>query len=189
MSVTCLFISWTSLREGLNHAGVGQDFLQLERSREIFQLGVWGWCWNQSQQRSSWMINLKGLKKGIQLTAIDQIKVETLKGWGLAYYPIDVNLRKVKYWAKGSVVLCDRSHVHGRCDTSLEDEFMFWLFLFPRVSPEAYGSSQPRGRICQPMPQQCQIQVTSATYTTAHSNAQSLTHRVRPGSNSHPHGY
>jgi len=36
---------------------------------------------------------------------------------------------------------------------------------------------------CQPMPQpqQCSIQATSATYTTAHGNAGSLTHWARPG--------
>ena len=32
-----------------------------------------------------------------------------------------------------------------------------------------------------PQPQQCQIQATSAIYTTAHSNASSLTHWMRPG--------
>jgi len=32
-----------------------------------------------------------------------------------------------------------------------------------------------------PQPQQCGIQATSVTYTTAHGNAGSLTHRARPG--------
>ena len=32
-----------------------------------------------------------------------------------------------------------------------------------------------------PQPQQHGIQATSATDTTAHGNAESLTHRVRPG--------
>ena len=32
-----------------------------------------------------------------------------------------------------------------------------------------------------PQPQQCQIQATSMTYTTAHGNAGSLTHGARPG--------
>ena len=32
-----------------------------------------------------------------------------------------------------------------------------------------------------PQPQQHRIQAASATYTTAHANAGSLTHRVRPG--------
>ena len=32
-----------------------------------------------------------------------------------------------------------------------------------------------------PQPQQCQIQATSATYTTAHSNTESLTHWAKPG--------
>ena len=33
-----------------------------------------------------------------------------------------------------------------------------------------------------PQPQQCRIQATSATYTTAHGNARCLTHLARPGS-------
>ena len=32
-----------------------------------------------------------------------------------------------------------------------------------------------------PRPQQCRIRAASATYTTAHSNARSLTHQARPG--------
>ena len=62
-----------------------------------------------------------------------------------------------------------------------------------RPAPTAYGSSQARDQSCshQPMLQQHRIRTTSATYTTAqaasvtytaaHSNAGSLTHRVRPG--------
>ena len=34
---------------------------------------------------------------------------------------------------------------------------------------------------CIPQPQQCQIRAVSATYTTANSNTQSLTHWARPG--------
>ena len=46
------------------------------------------------------------------------------------------------------------------------------LFLFGGLpTPTAYGGSQARGR----------IRAASATYTTAHSNAGSLTHCVRPG--------
>ena len=62
-----------------------------------------------------------------------------------------------------------------------------FIYLFFRVASVAYGGSQVRGSnwscSCQPtpQPQQCQIQVTSATYTTAHSNTESLTHRARPG--------
>ena len=47
----------------------------------------------------------------------------------------------------------------------------------------AYGSSQARGLIGTaaarrptPQPQQCGIRAASATYTTAHGNAGSLTH-------------
>ena len=56
-----------------------------------------------------------------------------------------------------------------------------------RAAPAAHGSSQARGSnksySCQPtpQPQQCEIQAETATYTTAHSNARSLTHSARPG--------
>ena len=65
--------------------------------------------------------------------------------------------------------------------------FFFLLFLLSRGATAAYGSSQARGSnqsySCRPTPQQQQprIQATSATYTTAHGNARSLTHWVRPG--------
>ena len=49
--------------------------------------------------------------------------------------------------------------------------FFFFFSLLFRAAPEAYGSSQPH-----------QIWATSATYTTAHGNAGSLTHWGRPGS-------
>ena len=63
----------------------------------------------------------------------------------------------------------------------------FCFLLIFRAAHGACGSSQARGRIRAaaawptPQPQQCQIQAASVTYTTAHSNTRSLTHRVRPG--------
>ena len=64
--------------------------------------------------------------------------------------------------------------------------FFFFFFCLFRAVPATYGSSQARGPIRYeppPMPQsqQCQIQDTSATYTTAHGNARSLTHYERLG--------
>ena len=65
--------------------------------------------------------------------------------------------------------------------------FCFVLFCLFRAAPTAYGGSQARGSnksySCQPtpQPQQCEIQAETATYTTAHSNARSLTHSARPG--------
>ena len=62
-------------------------------------------------------------------------------------------------------------------------QFLFCLF---RAAPAAYGGSQPRGSNWSyslwptPQPQQCRIQATSVTYTTAHGNTGSLTHRARP---------
>ena len=58
----------------------------------------------------------------------------------------------------------------------------FCLFAFSRATPMAYGGSQARGLIGAvahrptPEPQQCRIRAPSATCTTAHSNAGSLTH-------------
>ena len=59
---------------------------------------------------------------------------------------------------------------------------LFGLFAFSRAAPRAYGGSQARGPIGAvaagpvPQPQQCGIQAMSATYTTGHGNAGSLTH-------------
>jgi len=63
--------------------------------------------------------------------------------------------------------------------------FISFIFLF-RNAPAAYGISQARDRIGAvaarptPQPQQLQIPAVSATYTTAHSNARSLTLRLNP---------
>ena len=55
-----------------------------------------------------------------------------------------------------------------------------YLFVFSAPHPMTYGGSQARGRIrATPQPQQRGIQAESATYTTAHSNAGSLTHWER----------
>ena len=55
--------------------------------------------------------------------------------------------------------------------------FFFCLFAFSRAAPTAYGGQM--GAVdAKPKPelQQCRIQAASATYTTAHGNAGSLTH-------------
>ena len=64
----------------------------------------------------------------------------------------------------------------------LDLQGFFFLLLFG-AAPVAYGSSQARGWIgaVATSLQQCQIRATSATHTTAHSNAGSLTHWSRPG--------
>ena len=65
--------------------------------------------------------------------------------------------------------------------------FFFLSFCLFRVTPIAYGGSQARGsnQSCcyrpTPQPQQRQIWAASVTYTTAHGNARSSTHWVRPG--------
>ena len=61
------------------------------------------------------------------------------------------------------------------------------FFLLFRAAPMAYGSSQAKGSnrscSCRPTPgtQQRGIRAASATYTTVHGNAGSLTHWARPG--------
>ena len=69
--------------------------------------------------------------------------------------------------------------------------FLFFVYLFLplsfRATPKAHGGSQARVLIRAvaawptPQPQQCQIQAVSVTFTTAHSNAESLTHWTGPG--------
>ena len=73
--------------------------------------------------------------------------------------------------------------------------FFFFVFLpFSRATPAAYGGSQAKGligRSCSlrptPEPQQLGIRAMSATYTTAHGNAGSLTTEQGQGSNLRPH--
>ena len=66
-------------------------------------------------------------------------------------------------------------------------DFVFICFCFFRAALRACGGSQARGSnqsySCQPtpQPQPCRIRATSATSTTAHGNARSLTHWARSG--------
>ena len=60
--------------------------------------------------------------------------------------------------------------------------------FFFKAPPVAYGSSQARGRnraavtaTATAQPQQHGIRATSGSYTPAHSNSRSLTHRAGPG--------
>ena len=64
--------------------------------------------------------------------------------------------------------------------------FLFCLFAFSRAAPVAYGGCQARGLIRAIATALRQSHsnagsATSVTYTTAHSNAASLTHWERPG--------
>ena len=61
---------------------------------------------------------------------------------------------------------------------------LFFFFFFLLVTPAAYGSSQARGWIELQLlatATQHKIWATSVTYTTTHSNAESLAHWMRPG--------
>ena len=68
----------------------------------------------------------------------------------------------------------------------MSDMLGFFFGLFLGLLPQHNGGSQARGlnRSCScwpiPQPKQRQIQAASATYTTAHGNAGSLTHWARP---------
>ena len=69
---------------------------------------------------------------------------------------------------------------------SMVTQFFIIFILFWRGdAPMAYRSSLARGRIgvaaCWPQPQQFGVRAASATYTTVHSSARSLTHWERPG--------
>ena len=61
--------------------------------------------------------------------------------------------------------------------------FLFFSLFFSRPAPMAFGSSQARGQIGAVATGPCphHIPALSATYTTAHGNARTLTHWVRPG--------
>ena len=76
-----------------------------------------------------------------------------------------------------------QSTFHLRGFLSINSNILFFFSLF-RAIPVANGSFQARGRIGYQLttqPQQCQIWVSSETYTTVHGNAGSLTHCERPG--------
>jgi len=63
--------------------------------------------------------------------------------------------------------------------------FFFFLSFWGCTRSTCKFPGQGSNRSCRchstPQPQQHQIRATSATYTTAHSNARSLTHGARPG--------
>ena len=85
---------------------------------------------------------------------------------------------------------CPLPALAGACFMTFPGSFAWYVCVFSylfRAAPAACGSSQARGlhQSCScrptPQPQPCRIQATSATDTSAHSNARSLTHWVRPG--------
>ena len=56
------------------------------------------------------------------------------------------------------------------------DLSFFFLGPYPRhIEVPRLGSNRSCSRQPVPQPQQCQLQAVSATYTTAHGNARSLT--------------
>ena len=90
--------------------------------------------------------------------------------------------------------MCDLTYIQHLGQKSMADlsgpksqcfVLLFVFVLLYRAALVAYRSSQARGQIgavsCWPKPQPHQIQATSVIYTTAHSNAGSLTCWARPG--------
>ena len=69
--------------------------------------------------------------------------------------------------------------------------FYLLIYFVFRAVPAAYGSSLARGQMgaAAASLSHSQIQAMSTTYTTACSNAGSLTHGLGQGSNLHPHVY
>ena len=59
--------------------------------------------------------------------------------------------------------------------------FVCFYFLGPHLWPMEVPRLGVKLELQLPQPQQCGIQMESVTYTTAHSNAESLTHWTRPG--------
>ena len=62
------------------------------------------------------------------------------------------------------------------CSVTSSSFFFFFFFVFSRAVLSACGGSRARGPVSAVEPQQRQIRAVSATYTTAHGNAGSLTH-------------
>ena len=64
----------------------------------------------------------------------------------------------------------------------------FLFFVFCMLGPHLQHMESPRlgvkSELQLPQRQQCQVQAMSATYTAAHSNARSLTHWAKPGTES-----
>ena len=72
--------------------------------------------------------------------------------------------------------------------------FSFFLSIFLGLHPQHMDVPRPgsnQSYCCRPQPQQCRIQVTSLTCTTAHGNTRSLAHWGQGGQglNLLPHGY
>jgi len=92
------------------------------------------------------------------------------------------------------IQVLDVTHSTGNITNILQLFYLYIYLVFCLFSAAltAYGGSHARGQIsccCQPIPQphQHQIRAVSATYTTAHGNAGSLTHWQGQGSNPQPH--
>ena len=106
------------------------------------------------------------------------------------------NARSLTHWVRpGTHILMDSSRVlnllsHSRNSYPLvlhSGFSIFWFCLFVclfvfRATPAAYGASQARGLIgATAAGLQHRIWAATVAYTTAHSNARSLTHWLRPG--------
>ena len=114
------------------------------------------------------------IRKATPLTLL--LKNQEWLAWVLNFSVVNKHGMKSIYWF---------------CFSHVFSFFLIYFFLFFfSATPETYGGSQAKGLIRSnrsyscwptPQPQQRQILAMSVTYTTAHSNARSLTHWARLG--------
>ena len=100
-------------------------------------------------------------------------------------------MNKWRDYIENNIIFISRPTIYSPSDFIMYFFFFFSFCLFSffsRVAPVAYGGSHARGLIGAvaaglrtPEPQQHGIRAASATYTTTHGNAGSLTHWARAG--------
>ena len=104
-------------------------------------------------------------------TAIDEDGADHVWWWNRLHVLCDWQLRLLLAAQQGD---WGEGQIRARPGGPPHFFIFYFCFLGP---PVAFGSSQGRDQIgATPQPQPCQIQVESATYTTACGNAGSLTH-------------
>ena len=125
----------------------------------------------------SWILNpLCRTRDG---TCIPELQRSCWSSWATVWTPLFKNSYKTS-----NISCCFLELNIGTVDRLFY--FIFWSFF--RAAPEAYGGSQARGLIGAVAAGLCHSHSNTRseahlqpTYTTAHSNAGSLTHWMRPG--------
>ena len=100
------------------------------------------------------------------------------------------NRRKIQFREFPNDSCYTHTHIHVYANVVIKQNSFsaYFFFLFSFLGPHRGiwkfpGQGSNQSCICwpTPQPQLCRIRATSATYTTAHGIARSLTHWVRPG--------